>query len=296
MANQEVSLTLLAAGRGTRYGGLKQLEPFGPHGELIMDYSIADAVLAGFTKVVLVVHRDNLSLFEEKLAKHAMRDQFQLEFAFQEQPLGTADAARSAAPVVNEPTAIINADDYYGGQDVYSQVYNFLANINREQTLPHYALLGYPLRDTISEFGSVSRGVCRVDSHNRLQYLEEIYEIKRDETGRIKGKTVSGDSVVLEEATLCSMAFWLLAPQFMVEVQQDYQDYLSKPRIEGRAGEFLLTSVIENQRLQNRAAVSVIPIAKSEWCGVTSPGDKDSVMAKLATYHEVGRYGRLRLD
>lgn len=292
----KTTLVLLAAGKGSRYGGLKQLEGFGPNGELIMDYSIADAVDAGFSKIVLVVREEHRAEFEAKMAKHAYRDRFELDFAYQREPLGTADAARSAAGVVDGPCAVINSDDYYGGLAVYRQVQEFLSSYDAADQPPRYALLGYPIAETLSPHGKVSRGICQVDADHQLLYLEENYELHRDpESGRIVGKNAAGEPVEIAEGTMCSMAYWLLPPQFMIEVEKDFQAYLSRPRIEGRAGEFLLTTVIEEQRASGRADVYVLPIDHSEWCGVTSPGDRDGVCAQLAAYHQQGRYGVLRL-
>ncbi|MCL2498366.1 MAG: NTP transferase domain-containing protein [Symbiobacteriaceae bacterium] len=288
------NLVLLAAGRGTRYGGLKQLEGFGPHGELIMDYTIADAVEVGFTRVVLVIRREHLELFQEKMTKHVLRHRFELHFAFQEEPLGTADAARSAATVVNGPMVIANSDDYYGGIQVYATAYHFLQSLSVSTSPTRYAMLGYRLQDTLPETGAVARGLCQVDAGQKLIHLQEWYEIHREADGAIYGHDGGGSMTWLEPTTVCSMAFWLLPPEFMPRVEQDFVNYLAKPRVPGRAGEFLLTSVIEEHRATGLAQVEVLPVVEARWCGVTSPEDKIKVEARLAEYHQQGLYSKLR--
>jgi len=292
-----LTLVLLAAGRSTRYGGLKQLEAFGPGGEMIMDYTIADAVEAGFTKVVLVVSADHRDEFAAKLELHALRDRFQLAFTIQEERLGTGDAARSAASEVNEPFALLNSDDYYGNVNVFRQAADFLSTVNPAEQPMKYALLGYPLGETIPAAGNVSRGICTADESRTLSHLQEVYELHRSEGGSVLGKDATGNAVILTGEELCSMQFWLLAPGFMNEVEKDFQEYLAKPRLPGRAGEFLLTNVIEEHRASGRAQITVLPIAKADcdWCGVTNPEDRVEVMAKLAKKHAEGMYGRLRL-
>jgi len=284
----------LAAGRGSRYGGPKQLESFGPHGEMLMDYTIADAVRAGFDKVVLVVSAEHRAECAAKLEKHAMRDRFQLAFTIQQEILGTADAARSAAPEVSGPFALLNSDDYYGGIEIFETAYNFLRSSDPAEKPSHYGMLAYPLGETIPAAGNVSRGICRVDESGTLLHLEETFELRYDADNRIIGKDRQGQEVFCAAEEVCSMQFWLLTSFFMSEVEKDFQAYLSRPRLPGRGGEFLLPTVIEEHRASGRARISVLPVAKSEWCGVTNPEDRQEVVTKLARFHAEGRYGILR--
>ena len=288
------TLVLMAAGRGTRYGGLKQLEGFGPHGELIMDYAIADAVAAGFNKVVLIIREEHRALFEEKMVVHALRDQFHLEYAYQEQPLGTADAVRSAAPYINGPCVVLNCDDYYGGAGVFRQARGWLAENALEGMPLRYATLGYDIMAVLSPHGTVVRGICNVDADGKLLQLNETFDIQQVD-GSITGKLADGTPVEVASSALCSMNFFLFPRAFLDEVQKDFLEYISKPRIEGRAGEFLLPPLLDQHRREGRAEVFAPRAVESQWCGVTNPSDREGVVQALASYHLEGRYGVLRL-
>ena len=292
-----LTLVLLAAGRGSRFGGPKQLMPFGPSGELIMDYAIADAVDAGFSKIVLVIRREMESDFAPLMAKHAYADRFELEFAFQAEALGTGDAARSAASAVKGPSAIINSDDYYGGKEIYRQAADFLRQIEiNDSKLPlHYGILGYPLQETIYENSSVSRGICSVEGDSKVVRIVETFEIHREADGIIYGSDAAGDKFALDDSSVTSMTFWLFPKAFYSELDKDFAEYMASPRLPGRAGEFLLTNVVDKQMQRGAATVFSIPVKDSNWCGVTSPEDRPMVEEKLAKLHENGMYGRLRL-
>ena len=287
------TLVLLAAGMATRYGSMKQSEGFGPHGELLMDYSIADAVTAGFSRIVMVIKEEYQQLFDELLSAHVMRADFELLYAYQKEPHGTADAVRSAASVVDSPFAVINSDDYYGGSDVYVAALGFLNSLNSEAP-PRYGLLGYPLCDTLSDYGQVARGICDVDENYRLNSLVEWFQIHSDHDGAVFGSDAGGKKQQLDSKAICSMNFFMLPPTFMTEIEKDYEDYLAKPRQPGRAGEFLLSTQIDAHRNSGRADVVVLPLTKADWCGVTVSEDAPEVRKKLARLHEEGRYSRLR--
>src|SRR5258707_10692685 len=227
------TLLVLAAGIGNRYGGLKQIDPVGPHGETIIDYSIYDALRAGFAKVVFVIRKDIEHAF-----KHAVGARFEghiaVEYVFQEldrlppgfsvpvgrtRPWGTLHAVLMAAETINEPFAVINADDFYG-----SEGYRVLAQHLQSGTAD-YAMVGFLLRNTLSDFGSVSRGVCRVDGDDFLQGVVELTNIERDgaharntdSSGRIT--TLSGDEVV-------SMNMWGFTPHVFGQVREHFQKFL----------------------------------------------------------------------
>lgn len=290
----QTTLVLMAAGKGTRYGGPKQLEGFGPHGELLMDYSIADAVHAGFEKVVLVVREEHLQQFQEKMEGHALRQHFEVAYAIQEEALGTGDAARSAAPYVQGPCVVMNSDDYYGDVSLFLRAQEFLLTMRPEDAPPRYGMFGYPLSDTLSGFGRVARAICEVDAASKLQHISEWFDLHLGPDGVIYGMHGHDEQLQIDDRALCSMSFWLLPPQFMVEVERDFRGFLARPRLEGRAGEFHLTAVIEEHRASKRAEVTVLPLLHSSWCGVTNPGDRDGVVAKLAALHADGTYGILR--
>ena len=290
------TLVILAAGQATRYGSLKQLEAFGPNGELLMDYAIYDAINAGFDKVVVVINEEHRQTFTDILDKHILRSKFQLQLAVQDKPLGTADALRSAAPYVHEPMAVLNSDDYYGDGEVFRQAYAYLQQLQVKGTPLRYALLGYPLHATISLHGKVSRGICTCDEQGMLTKMVEWYGVHFNHDHVLYGTNSAGEIIQLDDHATCSMTFWLFPPEIMKELSNDFLLYSSFSHVPGRAGEFMLTSIIEVHRAAERATVQVLPVASPRWCGVTSPEDRDVVIARLEDLHLAGVYGVLRQE
>ena len=279
------TLLILAAGMASRYGSMKQVEAFGPGGETIMDYSIYDAIRAGFGKVVFIIRKDFAesfkAIFEPKLV-----GKIKTEYVYQEmdsylgdlkapadrtKPWGTGHAVLCAMEVVNEPFAVINADDFYG-KDAFVKAADFL---NNECSKKQYALIGYELEKTLSDHGSVSRGVCQVDENHNLVSIKErtkIYKenntiIYEDEAGK---HTVPSDSSV-------SMNFWCFHPDLFSTTQQLLLDFVQANNDNIKA-EFFIPIIAEDFMENRYGHISVIPTS-SQWFGVTYKEDAPIVKA-----------------
>jgi dTDP-glucose pyrophosphorylase len=289
------TLLVLAAGIGNRYGGLKQIDPVGPHGETIIDYSIYDALRAGFSKVVFVIRQDIEQAFKQAVGARFERH-IALEYVFQEldrlppgfsvpvgrtRPWGTLHAVLMAADTINEPFAVINADDFYG-----SEGYRVLAQHLQKGTTD-YAMVGFFLRNTLSDFGAVSRGVCRVDGDDFLQGVAELTNIERDgaharntdSSGRIT--TLSGDEVV-------SMNMWGFTPQVFGQFREHFQNFLrsSGPDIKS---ESYLSSTVNELVLTGQTRVKVLR-TNDAWAGVTYREDHPRVVETIQRLVDRGDY------
>jgi NDP-sugar pyrophosphorylase family protein len=289
------ALLVLAAGMGNRYGGLKQIDPVGPGGETIIDYSIYEALRAGFGKVVFVIRKGI-----EKAFKQAVGGRFErhiaVEYVFQEldklplgfsvppgrtKPWGTLHAVLMAAEAINEPFAIINADDFYG-----SESYRVLAQHLRSGTAD-YAMVGFVLRNTLSEFGAVSRGVCRVDDNDFLQGIVELTNIERDgmrarnidPTGRIT--KLSGDEVV-------SMNMWGFTPRVFGQFREYFERFLRLSGLDIRS-ESYLSSTVNELVFDDQARVKVLRTNDS-WAGVTYREDHPRVVQTIRRLIDRGDY------
>jgi NDP-sugar pyrophosphorylase family protein len=289
------TLLVLAAGIGNRYGGLKQIDPVGPHGETIIDYSIYDALRAGFGKVVFVIRPDIEQVFKQAVGARFERH-IALEYVFQEldslprgfsvpvgrtRPWGTLHAVLMAADTINEPFAVINADDFYG-----SESYRVLVQ-QLQSGIADYAMVGFLLRNTLSDFGSVSRGVCRVDGDGFLQGVVELTNIERDGahatntdlSGRIT--TLSGDEVV-------SMNMWGFTPHVFGQFREYFQKFLrsSGPDIKS---ESYVPSALNELVLTGQARVKVLRTNDS-WAGVTYRKDHPHVVETIRRLVGQGNY------
>ncbi len=290
------TLLILAAGMASRYGSMKQIQGFGPSGETIMDYSIYDAIRAGFGKVVFVIRKefaeDFKAIFEPKL-----QGKIKIEYVFQEmdsyldglqapaertKPWGTGHAVLCAKQVIKEPFAVINADDFYG-KDAFNKAANFL---NNQCSQKQYAIIGYELEKTLSEHGSVSRGVCEVDEQQNLVSIKErtkIYAaqdeiIYEDETGK---HTVPNDSTV-------SMNFWCFYPAIFPATQILFNQFVKEKSAEIKA-EFFIPIMAEDFIKHAGNHISVIPTS-SKWFGVTYKEDAPIVKASVDTLVEAAEY------
>lgn len=298
------TLVILAAGIGRRYGGLKQLEPVGPGGATIMDYSVYDALRAGFGRIVFVIRPEIEAAFGATLGrrfeKHvsvacALQDLSALPAGFdlpsgRTKPWGTGQAVLAAESVVDEPFAVVNADDFYGA-DSFAVLSGFL---QREQgDVPTYAMVGYALRDTLSDVGCVSRAVCRCTSDGWLQSIAEIAGIEKcgpdgrctDDAGR--SQILSGDGLV-------SMNMWGFTPAVFDALRSAFRGFLQNHGGSNEA-EFYLPSVIQDLIRTGRAGVRVLP-SKDAWCGVTHPRDKTRVVAMIHELVARGVYPRALWD
>jgi UTP-glucose-1-phosphate uridylyltransferase len=292
------TLVILAAGMGSRYGSLKQVDPVGPNGETILEYSVFDAIRAGFGKVVFVIRRDIEKDFKEvfinKLSKH-----IEIEYVFQEldmvpagisvpadrvKPWGTGHAVLVAASKVNEPFAVINADDYYGS-DAFVKLANYLKTLKNDQT--SFSMVGFDLDNTLSEHGLVSRGVCNVDSTSTLITVTERTQIGRDEKG-VAYKDENGASVYISDKSIVSMNFWGFTPTFFKQLESHFQTFI-KNNISNLKAELYLPFVVDELIQQKQADVKVLRSA-DKWFGVTYKEDKPLVVAKVKELAEKGVY------
>lgn len=289
------TLLVLAAGMGSRYGGLKQLDPVGPSGETILDYAVFDAIRAGFDRVVFVIRRDFEAEFRTQVvAKYAGRVRVDTVFqapdalpaghvlpAGREKPWGTGHAVWCAREAVREPFAVIGADDFFG-RDAFVQLAGFLGRTTAAAGGPEaYAMVGYRLGNTLSEHGSVSRGVCEVDGDGRLRSVVEHTGIRRDETG--PGKRYLGDETV-------SMNCWAFAPSLFGALDRQFADFLDrKAQDNPLKAEFYLPEAVSEQIAAGEASVSVLPTTAS-WFGVTYREDKPRVQASLSALVAAGEY------
>jgi NDP-sugar pyrophosphorylase family protein len=281
------TLVILAAGMASRYGSQKQTEGFGPHGETIMDYSIYDAIRAGFGKVVFIIREDFAEAFKANF-EPKLKGRIQTAYVFQSldkytegkqlnpertKPWGTAHAVLCTKGVVNEPFAVINADDYYGAE-AFQQAYTFLTEACNDKT---YCILGYELANTLSENGTVSRGVCTINENNVLTQIIERTKIYR-----------KGDQIVFEEEGVesplaadarVSMNFMCFAPNFLDLCEQEFSKFLEE---QGQAlkSEFYIPYVTGQFSTLGLGDVKVIP-TNAKWFGVTYKEDAPAVKASI---------------
>ena len=286
------TLLVLAAGMGSRYGGLKQLDPVGPSGETILDYAVFDAIRAGFDRVVFVIRREFETEFRAQVgAKYAGR--IAVDYVFQsldalpagravpagrEKPWGTGHAVWCARGAVREPFAVIGADDFFG-RDAFVQLAAFLGR--KAAGSASYAMVGYRLANTLSEHGAVSRGVCTVTADGRLARVVEQTGILRTEVG--PGRTYSGEETV-------SMNCWAFAPSLFAELDRQFDAFLGGPALANPLkAEFYLPEAVSAQIAEGRAMVEVRKTTAT-WFGVTYRDDKPRVQAALAALVAAGEY------
>lgn len=292
------TLIILAAGMGSRYGSLKQVDAVGPNGETIIDYSVFDALRAGFGKVVFVIRKDIEKDFLEVFGKR-FDGKVPYEIVFQEltmlpeditcppervKPWGTAHAVWVCRNAVNEPFAVINADDFYGA-DSFRVLAKALTNPELKQG--DYFMVGYHLKNTLSEQGSVSRGVCTVDQSSLLSDVVERTHIERI-AGDVKFKNENGDMVAVDENSLVSMNFWGFTPNFFGHIDSMLTEFLSGSLANPKA-EFYIPTVVNRLIKNGNATCKVLPTT-SQWFGVTYPGDKPVVMNSLKQLVDNGDY------
>ena len=295
----EFTLLVLSAGMGSRYGGLKQLDPMGPNGETVLDYSVYDAIRAGFSKVVFVIRRDFEEAFKSTIGSK-FKSAINVEYAFQElddlpdgyavpegrqKPWGTAHAVRAARDRIDAPFAVINADDFYG-QDAYVQIARYFSQGVEAKQL-QLCMVGYPLQNTLSEHGRVNRGICRVEA-GVLRSVEEHLNIGRSADGKILGSTSTETSVELLPTMLTSMNFWGFTPTFFSEIESSFAQFLAAHGEEPKS-ECYLPAVVNNLIQSEKAECKVIETS-GNWFGVTYPDDKPFVQASIADLVKRGVY------
>ena len=282
---KEITLLILAGGMGSRFGGLKQIEPLGPNGEFIIDYSIYDAIKAGFTKVVFLIKRENDQIFRETIGKR-VEPHIKVEYAYQEndnihgvdlpksrtKPYGTAHAVLCCKDVINENFAMINADDFYG-RDAFIKAYEFLTKDDQSDK-EQYGLVPYLVKNTLTEFGSVKRGLCFADN-NRLEKIVESSIEKKDNviTASPLDKTASFN---IDENDLVSMNVLLFKPSVFEYIEEKMPVFFQDHKNELETCEFLIPDVLTDMIKENYADVNIVP-TNAVWHGITYKEDTENV-------------------
>ena len=294
------TLVVLAAGMGSRYGGLKQMDPMGPNGETILDYSVFDAIRAGFDKVVFVIREDFAEAFREGVGSR-FADRIEVAYAFQRlddlpdghsvpdgraKPWGTAHAVRAAREVVDGPFAVINADDFYG-RDAYAQGAAFLKGLDSASSPSRCALVGYYLDNTLSEHGGVNRGITTI-TDGLLEDVEEIIDISTKADGRITGQDVDGKEREVQGRDLVSMNFWCFGPEHFEQLEGEFQAFLAARGTEEKS-ECYIPTVVDALIANGKARCEVLATTSS-WFGVTYPDDKPRVTESIRGLIESGEY------
>jgi UTP-glucose-1-phosphate uridylyltransferase len=292
------TLLVLAAGMGSRYGGLKQIDPMGPSGETILDYSVFDALRAGFGKVVFIIRPDFEKDFRERIAaKFAGR--IEVGFAFQtidqlpvgfsvpagrEKPWGTTHAILCARDAVTTPFAVINADDFYG-RDSYATLGRYLAAISNESTA--YAMVGFTLKNTLSEHGTVARGVCQSDAAGNLTDIQELTKIAKLAHGA-EHHGDNGQVVALTGEEPVSMNMWGFTPAIFPQLEADFRAFLTAKGSEMKSEAYIPMSV--GALIRASQATCQVLRSDSTWFGVTYREDKPIVQASIAQQVSSGAY------
>lgn len=294
-----MTLVIMAAGMGSRYGGLKQIDPVGTHGEFILDYSIYDAIAAGFRKVVLIIKEEHLRDFRDTIGRRIERA-IPVEYVFQKldavpepfavpegrvKPWGTAHAVWTAAPAVNEPFAVINADDFYG-RDAFMQLGAFLKQVPDHKP-DAYCMAGYVLKNTLTENGYVSRGVCDVDKNGKLVSVTERTRIQRN--GGIVQFCENDRWAALDENATVSMNCWGFTPAIFDAIRGGMDAFFAQVAKNPLKAEYFLPSVVTREIEAGRCTVQVLK-TNARWYGVTYPDDKPAVVQKIAEMTAAGIY------
>ncbi|RKX78800.1 MAG: nucleotidyltransferase [Spirochaetes bacterium] len=293
----EPTLVIMAAGMGSRYGGIKQIDPMGPNGEIILDYSVKDAVKAGFGRVVFIIRNDIEKAFRESIGKR-FKGIIDVDYAFQElndlpsgysvpegrgKPWGTGHAVLACRKMVKEPFIVINADDFYG-EEAFREGARGLKNMNSE-VLEGF-LVGYRLANTLSPHGYVTRGVCETDD-DALSCVTERFKIGRNDNGVVEYQD-EGKNIPISGEELASMNFWGFSPALFPVLESRFAEFL-KESGSGLKTEYLIPSEIDALISEGKMSVKVLK-TDAVWFGVTFPEDKPAVKATLSSLNKRGVY------
>lgn len=292
------TLFILAAGMGSRYGGLKQLDGLGPSGETIMDYSVYDALRAGFGKIVFVIRHDFEQEFRDKIISK-YENHVPVEVVFQDldnlpegfkpvegrtKPWGTGHAVLMGKDVIKEPFAVINADDYYGA-DSFQVLANFLRGIEGKEN--QYGMVGFKIENTISENGGVSRGHCKVDENGFLTGVTECHGIERKD-GKLIQVNAEGETVPFPEGASVSMNMWGFTPDYFKHSEKAFVEFLKEHGSELKS-EFYIPTVVNDLIADGTITLKVEP-THSKWFGVTFAADRDATVAQFKKLTDEGIY------
>ncbi|MFR1129858.1 MAG: sugar phosphate nucleotidyltransferase [Enterocloster bolteae] len=300
---KNTALVIMAAGIGSRFGGgIKQLEPVGPNGEIIMDYSIHDAMEAGFNKVIFIIRRDLEKDFKEIIG-HRIEKLLPVEYAYQEledlpagyevtpgrtKPWGTGQAVLSVKGMVDGPFLVINADDYYG-REGFRRIHDYMAeHMDSQSELYDICMGGFVLSNTLSDNGTVTRGVCQVDENGYLTNVTETYNIQMKEDG-LHATDESGAPVTISPSQPVSMNMWGLPASFVQELEKGFPVFLDNLKEGDIKSEYLLPKIIDNLVQNKKARVTVLD-TPDKWFGVTYREDKQAVADAIRGLIQSGVY------
>ena len=295
-------LVIMAAGMGSRYGGLKQIDPIDKQGDIIMDFSIYDAIKAGFKKVVFIIKKENEEDFKAAVGNR-IADKIEVSYAYQEltnvpedfiipkervKPWGTGHAVLCACKEVEGPFAVINADDYYGSK-AFEFIYQYLTT-HRDDEQYRYAMVGYRLENTLTENGYVARGVCQTDANGYLTEIVERTRIEKRDGGAAYTKDEGKSWTMLPNDTPVSMNMWGFSESFLVELRRGFPKFLQKALQDNpEKAEYFLPSVVAELLAKDVATVEVLR-TPDKWYGVTYKEDKPVVEAAIQKMKEEGKY------
>ena len=295
----KTSLVIMAAGIGSRFGGgIKQLEPVGMHGEIIMDYSIHDAIEAGFNKIIFIIRKDIEEAFREVIVE--------IDYAFQAiddlpkgvklpkdrtKPWGTGQAVLACKGLIKEPFAVINADDYYGKESFF-KLHDFLEEYTPEKPTD-FCAAGFILKNTLSENGGVTRGVCQVNENGYLTGIDETKNIVK--VGNKAAVQKEDGQEPIDENSHVSMNMWGLTPEFVETLEKGFKEFFEKPDVDVLKGEYLLPIYIDELLQKGKVTVKVLE-TQDKWFGVTYKEDKDSVVESFKKLIEEGVYKEKLFD
>lgn len=299
---KQTTLVIMAAGMGSRFGGgIKQLEPMGPNGEIIMDYSIYDAIEAGFNKVVFVTRKDLLETFKEVIGNR-IEKVIPVEYAFQEiedvpegfevsagrtKPWGTGQAILACKGIVTDPFLVINADDYYG-KTAFKLIHDYLVSDHKSDKKYDFCMAGFILGNTLSDNGAVTRGICVVDENEHLIGVNETSGIVKTADGAACDDA-NGNQVACDPKSHVSMNMWGFTPDFLDELESGFKEFLSNIKEGDIKAEYLLPTIVDQLIKSNQANVSVLE-TKDKWFGVTYKEDKPVVVQSIKKLIEEGKY------
>ena len=294
------TLVIMAAGLGSRYGGLKQIEPVGPGGEILMDYSVFDAIRAGFSKILLIIKEEHRAVFEEHFAGKLPAG-IELAFVYQKleslpagfsapegrtKPFGTGHAVLCCKDEIDSPFAVINADDFYGA-DAFLQLSLWMDSLRGDERPAEFSMVGYELRHTLTENGTVSRGVCVKNEANELVSVTERTKILRRENGAAYFE--NEDWHPIDENSIVSMNCWGFTPAFLPELEAGFLAFLRDETKDPMKAEYYLPSAVSRMIDEGLCRVKVLETAE-KWIGVTYQEDRAGVCAAIARKITVGEY------
>ncbi len=294
------TLLVLAAGMGSRYGGLKQMDPMGPNGETVLDYSVYDAIEAGFDRVIFIIRKEFEESFRNEVgAKFA--DKIKVDYIFQDlndlpdgyslpegrvKPWGTTHAILAARDVIDSHFAVINADDFYGA-DSFQQITSYFTETADATDKEHYCMVGYKLSNTLSDHGNVNRGICK-DTNGFLDAVEEHTEIEVEADGICRGNNLNGERVEISTSAIASMNFWGFSVSIIDHLQAHFIEFLKEHGTEMKS-ECYIPTVVDELLASGKADCNILETSSS-WFGVTYPKDKGSCVSSIKALVENGKY------